>query len=63
MYFIKKCSFQGDEYYENGGSMGPPPRRGRGGPPRRFFNRRSFRGGYRQMSRRPNPDYQVNNTT
>ncbi len=51
------CS-QGDEFYENGGGMGPP-RRGRGGPPRRFFNRRSFRGGYRQMPRRPNPEYQV----
>jgi Y-box-binding protein 1 len=49
----------GEEFYENG-NMGPPPRRGRGGgPPRRYFNRRSFRGGFRQMPRRPpNPEYQ-----
>lgn len=39
--------------------MGPPPRRGRGGPPRRYYNRRNFRGGFRQMPRRPNQEYQV----
>lgn len=48
----------GDEFYENGGNMGPPPRRGRGGPPRRYYNRRNFRGGFRPVPRRPNPEYQ-----